>query len=68
MISESKVVLPFINILAQPFLGISFHYIPSYLTTSTIALFTETGRFSKTKTPSDEKFCSYCKTLNIFTA
>ena len=27
----------------------------------------ETGRFSKNKTPRDERFCPYCKTLNIFT-
>ena len=25
----------------------------------------ETGRFSKNKTPRDERFCPYCKTLNI---
>ena len=24
----------------------------------------ETGRFSKNKTPRDERFCPYCKTLN----
>ena len=27
----------------------------------------ETGRFRKSKTPRDERFCPYCKTLNIFT-
>ena len=27
----------------------------------------ETGRFSKNKTPREERFCPYCKTLNIFT-
>ena len=26
----------------------------------------ETGRFSKNKTPRDERFCPYCKTLDIF--
>ena len=26
----------------------------------------ETGRFNKTKTPRDQRFCLYCKTLNIF--
>ena len=27
----------------------------------------ETGRFSKNKTPRDERFCPYCKTFDIFT-
>ena len=27
----------------------------------------ETGRFSKNKTPREERFCPYCKALNIFT-
>ena len=27
----------------------------------------ETGRFSKNRPPRDERFCTYCKTLNIFT-
>ena len=27
----------------------------------------ETGRFSKTKTPRDERFCLYCKSKNILT-
>ena len=26
----------------------------------------ETGRFSKNRTPRDERFCPYCKTMNIF--
>ena len=34
---------------------------------STHNLHIETGRFSKNRTPRDERFCPYCIPLNIFT-
>ena len=37
------------------------------LRTSAHNLQIETGRFSKNKTPREERFCPYYKTLNIFT-
>ena len=48
------------------------HYIQDFTARSTLAkllvsaqkLQLETGRFSKKKIPRDERFCSYCKTLN----
>ena len=50
-------------------------YIQDFTVRSTLAklrvsahnLQIETGRFSKNKTPRDQRFCPYCKTLNIFT-
>ena len=50
-------------------------YITNFTIRSTLAklrrsahnLHIETGRFSKNRTPRDERFCPYCKTMNIFT-
>ena len=50
-------------------------YITSFTIRSALAklrlsahnLHIETGRFSKNRTPRDERFCPYCKTMNIFT-
>ena len=51
------------------------YYIPDFTVRSIIAKLRksahnfqiETGRFSKNTTPREERFCPYCKTLNIFT-
>ena len=50
-------------------------YITNFTIRSTLAklrlsahnLHIEIGRVSKNRTPRDERFCPYCKTLNIFT-
>ena len=58
------------NYKFEPYLD----YITNFTVRSTLAklrlsahnLQIETGRFSKNKTPRDERFCPYCKALNIF--